>query len=186
MTLQAYYVLSQAFRRLWLRVLVAVFIDSTGLNNPQGQLVFRLPDSLSVTTVKLVTGRGMAQAVSRRLVNAEHRVRSESRQCGICGQQVRPELVFLRVPRLFPVSIIPLKLYARILSAVNLSQQVTVSFSHTASSSHRSFDVLSHILRSLKQCRSQHDQWQLLPTEVHGPCYKTAIRRFGFQIKPCV
>lgn len=135
-------------------MLVAVFIDSTGLNNPQGQLVFRLPDSLSVTTVKLVTGRGMAQAVSRRLVNAEHRVRSESRQCGICGQQVRPELVFLRVPRLFPVSIIPLKLYARILSAVNLSQQVTVSFSHTASSSHRSFDVLSHILRSLKQCRS--------------------------------
>jgi hypothetical protein len=51
-------------------------------------------------------GRAMAEAISRRPVIAEARVRSRVSPCGICGGQSGTGTGFSRVLRLFAVSII--------------------------------------------------------------------------------
>jgi hypothetical protein len=55
--------------------------------------------------MKLVIGRAIAQAVSRRLPNAAGRVRVQVRSCGICGGQSGSRIGFLRVLR-FPLLIL--------------------------------------------------------------------------------
>jgi hypothetical protein len=52
-------------------------------------------------------GRAMAQAVSRRPLTAEARVRARVNPCGICGGKVVLGQVFLRVLLFSPVNIIP-------------------------------------------------------------------------------
>jgi hypothetical protein len=56
---------------------------------------------------KLYLGRAMAQAVSRRPLTAEARVRSRASPCGICGGQSGTGQVFPRVLRFSPVNFIP-------------------------------------------------------------------------------
>ena len=51
-------------------------------------------------------GRAMAEAISRRPLTAEARVRSRVSPCGICGGQSGTGTGFSRVLRLFVVSII--------------------------------------------------------------------------------
>jgi hypothetical protein len=53
----------------------------------------------------LLNGRGIAQAVSRRLPTAETLVRSQVRSCGICGGQSGTGAGFLQVFR-FPLPIL--------------------------------------------------------------------------------
>jgi hypothetical protein len=56
----------------------------------------------------------MAQAVSRRLLTAEARVRARVGPSGICGGLTGTGTVFLRVLRISPVSITPPWLSIRI------------------------------------------------------------------------
>jgi hypothetical protein len=52
-------------------------------------------------------GRAMAQAVSRRPVTVEARVRGRVSPCGISGGRNNIETVFIRVLLFAPVSVIP-------------------------------------------------------------------------------
>jgi hypothetical protein len=61
-------------------------------------------DSCWSTRTYIPEGRGIAQAVSRRLPTAAVRVRAHVKSCGICGEQSGTEAGFLRVLR-FPLPI---------------------------------------------------------------------------------
>jgi hypothetical protein len=57
-------------------------------------------------TIKIIIGRAMAQAVSRRLLTAAARVRAQVNPVGFVVDKVALGQVFLRVLRFSPVNII--------------------------------------------------------------------------------
>jgi hypothetical protein len=69
-----------------------------------------LPDIIMTLNVGCL-GRAMAQAVSRRPLTAEARVRSRVSPCGVCGGQSGTGTVFSPSCRFSPVNFIPLVLH---------------------------------------------------------------------------
>jgi hypothetical protein len=86
--------------------------------------------AMSVNMFRIVTqGRAMAQAVSRRSLTAEARVRSRVSPFGICGGQSGTGAGFSRVLRFSPVNFIPPVLhYMEKRNNYHLHADVSLSF----------------------------------------------------------
>jgi hypothetical protein len=77
----------------------------------------------------------MAQAVGRRLITSESRVRARVNPCGICGEQSDTGTGFLRVLLFSPVSIIPPS-FAILIHIIWGTNNMSVSGSSSETESH--------------------------------------------------
>jgi hypothetical protein len=71
-------------------------------SRPHCQLHFRIVYGTAAKTLLQTRGLAIAQAVSRRILTAEPRVRSQVNTCGICGGQSGTGTGFSPSPSVFP------------------------------------------------------------------------------------